>query len=57
MIRGKLNGAIGACVFPIDNYVHAVVVSMYRNVQIIYCIVFFRRHFKLKIFIYIIDFI
>ena len=50
MVRGKLNGDISACGFSIDTYVHVVIVSMYGNVQIIYCVVFFCRHFKLKVF-------
>ena len=41
MVRGKLNGGISACGLSIDTYVHVIVVSMYRNVQIIYCVVFF----------------
>jgi len=35
MVRGKLNSGISACGVSIDTYVN-VVVSTYRNVQIIY---------------------
>ena len=56
MDGGKLNGGITTCGFSIDIYDH-VVVSMYGNVQIIYCLVFFLRYLKLKVLIYLIDFI
>ena len=55
IVTGKLNGGISAYGFSVDIYVHVVVVSMYRNVQIIYCVVFFCITFKLKVFIYLID--
>jgi len=55
MVRGKLNGGISACGFSIDTYIHALIVPMYKNVQVIYCIVFFCRNFKLESFIYLID--
>ena len=38
MVRGKVNSGINACGFSVDTYVNVVVVSMYRNVQIIYCV-------------------
>ena len=41
MVRGKLNGDISACVFSIDTNVHVVVISMYKNVQINYCVIWF----------------
>ena len=56
MVRGILNGGISACAFSIATYVHVIFVSMYRDVQIIYCIVFFCTYFKLKVLIYFIHF-
>ena len=55
MVRGKFNGGISACGFSIDNCAHVVFVSMYGNIQIIYCVVFFCRYFKLKVFICFVD--
>ena len=55
MVRGKLNGDISACGLSIDISVHVVVISTYRNVQIIYCVVLFYGHFKPKVFIYLVD--
>jgi len=55
MVTRKLNGGISACGFPIATYVHVVVISVYRNIHIIYCVVLFCRHFKLKVFIYLVD--
>jgi len=55
MVTGKLDCCISTCSFPVDTYVH-IITSMYGDVQILYCIVFLGRHFKLKVFVYLIDF-
>jgi len=56
MVRGKLDCCISTCSFPVDTYVHVVITSMYGNVQLICCIAFLSRHLKLKVFVYLIDF-
>ena len=58
MVRRKVNSGITACGFSIDTYVNVVVVvSMYRNVQIIYCVIFLCRHFELKVIVIVSDLI
>ena len=48
MVRRKLNSGISASGFSVDSYINIIVVSMYGEVQIIYCVVFFCRHFELN---------
>ena len=55
-VRGKLNGGVGTRWFSVNTYIYIVVVSMYNNIQVIFYIVFLSRHFKLKVFVYLIDF-
>ena len=48
MVRRKLNSGISACGFSVDTYINVIVVSMYEEVQVIYCVVFLCRHFELN---------
>jgi len=54
MVRAKLNSGISGCGFSIDTYVNVVVLSTYRNDQIIYWVIFLSRHFELKVIIYVV---
>jgi len=56
VVRGKLDSGIGTCRFSVNTYVNIIVLSMYTNVQVIYCIVFFSRLFELEVLIYLVDF-
>jgi len=50
-----MNSSIRACGFSIYTYLNVVVISVYGKVQVIYCVIFFYRHFELKVFVYFDD--
>jgi hypothetical protein len=54
MVRWKVYGSVSTCGFSIDSKFNAVIISMDREIQVIYETIFFCWQFELEVFVYVI---